>query len=255
MTLGDHLLFGGSRHRFWRGSGHRHRHHLCLSLTSCWCLSQNPRVASNHDSPKSPSDASLHTGWDAYNRGQSVGRVSIDSASILCLSTHLLFLQTPSAASSCPPLNSAGQTQTNDAFSTESTGGVHIPLLRPYSRQSPYPQANSTNHQGTHHTYQSTQGPWDESPDTQDGDPFLWSNRRNDGVSGSYQTCSPQPRTGRLGVPFYPQGPDPIHASIGQIASEVKRISAQVTKLMETDKERTETIKRSQTSESAQDGS
>jgi hypothetical protein len=39
---------------------------------------------------KSPSNNSFHTDLDAYHRGQSIGRVSIDLASILqCLSTHL----------------------------------------------------------------------------------------------------------------------------------------------------------------------
>lgn len=90
------------------------------------------------------------------------------------------------------------------------------------------------------------QGPWDESPYTQDSDPFLWSNRRNDGSSvGNYgPSPSPQPRTGRLGVPFHLQGPDPIHTSVAQFASEIKHISARVTSLVEAEEERTKTIER-----------
>ena len=34
-------------------------------------------------------------------------------------------------------------------------------------------------------------------------------------------------------MPFYPQGPDPIYAPVGQVASELKQISVQVTKLEE----------------------
>lgn len=55
---------------------------------------------------------------------------------------------------------------------------------------------------------------------------------------------SPQLRTNRLGAPFFPQdtSTDPIHASIGQIASDLKMVSARVTVLMEADERRTKTV-------------
>jgi hypothetical protein len=86
-----------------------------------------------------------------------------------------------------------------------------------------------------------TQGSWDESPHTQDGDPFLWPNERVS--TGSHQPShSPELRTGQQGEPFYSQGPDPTHTSIGQIAADHKRVSARVTALTEADERRARTI-------------
>jgi len=87
--------------------------------------------------------------------------------------------------------------------------------------------------------YHPMQGTWDESPHTQDDDPFLWPNER---VSmGSHQrSLSPQLRTGRQGAPFYPQGPD--SAVIGQFASDLKMLSAQIKTVMEADERHTKTM-------------
>ena len=101
--------------------------------------------------------------------------------------------------------------------------GDCTPLPRSYSGQYHYSRVIPTQYRGTHHQYQPTPSPWDESH-TQDGDPSSWYNR------------------GSKGGPFYLQGPEPIHASIGQIASELKRVSAQVTRLEEAGEERTKAI-------------
>lgn len=58
---------------------------------------------------------------------------------------------------------------------------------------------------------------------------------------GGHRPHSP-PRPGRLGAPFYPQGLDPIHASISQIAAELKQVSARVTQLEEAQAEHTKII-------------
>ena len=97
-----------------------------------------------------------------------------------------------------------------------------------------------TQHRGPYHPYQPTPGHWDESY-SQDSDQFLWANRQNDGASqGSYQPLHlPQPQIGRLGPPFHPQGHDLMHAFMAQITSELKQVSAQVTKLVEANEEHT----------------
>jgi len=105
-------------------------------------------------------------------------------------------------------------------------GGWHTPLPRPYPRRSHYPHVNMTQNQGTYHLYDTPQGTWDESPYGQDTDPFSWSNRRNN--RPHWPPCSPPPH---LGAPIYPQGPKLVQASIGQIASELKQVSAEVIKV------------------------
>ena len=115
-------------------------------------------------------------------------------------------------------------------------GREHTPFPRPYYTQPQYSCVNPTQYQGAHHP----QSPWDESPYGQDNKPFMWSNRRNN--VGYWPPPFPQPRS-HLETPFYPQGPDPVQASIGQIASEMKRVSAQVAKLAEVQEGHTKAIK------------
>jgi hypothetical protein len=122
-------------------------------------------------------------------------------------------------------------------------GRDHIPPSIPYSRQSSQSsRVNMTQNRGAYLPYQPTPGPWDESPYIQDSDSSVWSSWRNDGALQGQHRPSPssQPRVGRIGAPFYSQGPDPIHVSMCQIMSEIKRLSVRVTNL-EAEAQRTRT--------------
>jgi len=106
---------------------------------------------------------------------------------------------------------------------------------QPYSHQSSlYPRFQ---HRGTHHPYPPVPGPYDDSLYTPTSK-SSYSNRRGDGLV-SYQDS-----TGRLGAPFLEESPGSMHVPMGEMISEIRRLSARVENMVEIQQEHTQDIAR-----------